>query len=239
MEEQLLYIYLNWRKEHNNSSEIKNKASIFWILTFIITGVCFIAAIVLYAINPNLLTIPAVILLLSTIIIDFLSNLHQIKQSNVSFERYNEYCNNIYAMLSNFNISTKDNINELIGRLCSKKNEIQTIIEKKFESIDKWIQTLIIPTTLAIISGTFALKSNITEASIQSFVLLTFLILIYLTVRNIISIMSFVNNIKIDNYGFFVEDLQGILDIKWGMMSSNKDLEHTSEASSVETQLYQ
>lgn len=239
MEEQLLYIYLNWRKEHNNSSEIKNKASIFWILTFIITGVCFIAAIVLYAVNPNLLTIPAVILLLSTIIIDFLSNLHQIKQSNVSFERYNEYCNNMYEMLSNFNISTKDNINELIGRLCNKKNEIQTIIEKKFESIDKWIQTLIIPTTLAIISGTFALKSNITEASIQSFVLLTFLILIYLTVINIISIMSFVKNIKIDNYGFFVEDLQGILDIKWGMMSSNKDLEHTSEASSVETQLYQ
>lgn len=51
------------------------------------------------------------------------------------------------------------------------------------------------------------------------FGILFFVIIIYIVVREIIGIMNFSKDVKIDNYSSFIEDLQAILDLNFGIMS--------------------
>lgn len=57
-----------------------------------------------------------------------------------------------------------------------------------------------------------------------------FVIIIYIAAREIIGIMNFSKNVKIDNYSCFIEDLQAILDLNFGIISSGlNDCEANSE----------
>lgn len=229
MEERLLNLYLDWLNKRNNLSK-KNKMPIWSVLSIIITALCFIAASVLYFVNLKLLYIPFVVLIILTALTDYLSEKNQIHQSTASFDHYKEYSVDLFEMISSYNISTKDRISELIDRLAGKRKEIQSSINKKIETTNKWTQALIIPITLAVISGVFSLKSNLTDAFVMVIGILLFVIIIYIVVREFISIMNFSKEVKIDNYSVFIEDLQAIVDLNFGIMSSGlNDCEANSE----------
>lgn len=224
MEERLLNLYLDWLKKRNNSRK-KRKMPVLGILSIVIVSLCFFAASVLYFVNLKLLYIPFVVLFISIPIIDYFSEKFQIHQSTTSFEHYKEYCVDFFEMISSYNISTKERIIELIERLTGKRQELISSMFKKIESTNKWTQALIIPTTLAIIGGVFSLKTSLTDAFVMVLGILLFVIIIYIVTREFIGIMNFTKDVKVDNYSVFIEDLQAILDLYFGVMSLDSGID--------------
>ena len=147
----------------------------------------------------------------------------QIKNSDMKFIIYKEYCDKIRFWLVKVGfVMTRENIIELMWRL---EKEIESKEKQRIttqERIEKWIQILIIPITLAIFSTLIKEQKDLTTLftyAIAFILTLGFIAFVFLTCYRI---CDFFKKRKIEQMKSLCDDLQGVLDCQFDIKLSYK-----------------
>ena len=158
----------------------------------------------------------------------------QIKNSDIRFLVYKEYCDKILQWLIDCGIIvTKENIIELMLRVEKEieKAEKQRAITR--ERIDKWIQILIIPILLAVFSAIIKAQTDLTVLFAYTFAFLIVLGSIALAFINCYNILDFFKKRKLEQLKSLYNDLQGVLDcqLENKLFSKNENINDDKENS--------
>lgn len=158
----------------------------------------------------------------------------QIKNSDIRFLVYKEYCDKILQWLIDCGIIvTKENIIELMLRVEKEieKAEKQRAITR--ERIDKWIQILIIPILLAVFSAIIKAQTDLTVLFAYTFAFLIVLGSIALAFINCYNILDFFKKRKLEQLKSLYNDLRGVLDcqLENKLFSKNENIKDDKENS--------
>lgn len=226
MEQVFLYSYLKYQKE-NNKTKWKNLKIIPWYLKslILISIIILISSFVLLFNDLKTYGLIAEMIALAIIIVAYLlSENFMILQSDVKLNNYISSRKELKNWLNDINIKNEDSIKLLINRLkesISKKEEIKKTSAARW---DKWMQVLIIPIILSILTTIIASQKDINQ--IIAYVLSILLMCgsfygIFFILKTIYN--TFFNR-RLAQMHFFVDDLQSILDMeKIESLNSNTD----------------
>ena len=222
MNEYLFYSYLKWQKE-NKDSTIKKlfqlpKSAIIIMIVFIIIS---ISGLILSIKQSGLAYVAILFQFIVLFIFIIYSERILINISMTNLERYRNYCIKLYTWISEFSISEKDDINELMNRIIDSMNNLIKIQDKQKEKIERWMQVLVIPIILAIVNNIISSKTDISIVTAYILTILALFASIYLLICFVILVRNIMNKMRINQYQSFIEDLQGIIDVKFGILSGN------------------
>lgn len=152
---------------------------------------------------------------------------YEINHSYAALNEHQEYCKELSDMLSEKHITNRLYLAEIIDRYKMAISNQSKKMEHNLDSINKLMQVLIIPVSIAILGGLFKkeLDIQLTFATGISFLLgsLIFYMICFYTA-------AMYNNITLkkrqDNYKKIVNDLQSIIDFE----KCNNAVETTSNA---------
>lgn len=208
--------YLRYQKENSPSffKAIRKTPKHLWILLGLAT-ICAILGIVFSFVDNLswlfLLFAPAEIIL--TFVAFILQERWEIKHSDRELEEFKSSSVELYNWLSNLSITSQTEIELLLKRLNDYRAEQIEKREKQNDKIDKWMQTLIIPLILAIITAFISDQADIESVLMFIFFMLAIVAMIYgliWLVRSIAGILQTQRRHKLD---YFISDLQGVLDV--------------------------
>lgn len=140
----------------------------------------------------------------------------QIKNSDVRFLVYKEYCAEIQQWLVECGIVvTKENITEIMLRIEKEigKSEKQRATTR--ERIEKWIQILIIPILLAVFSAIIRAQTDLTVLFTYTLAFLIVIGSLALAFINCYNIFDFFKKRKLEQLKSLCNDLQGVLDCQF------------------------
>lgn len=218
MEYHLLNSYLKFQKDQRAPiHKIIKRIPIHIVALLIIAVACLVASIViLFTMGVNLwFYICSIAEAASAFILCFVQEHWEIKHS---FERYTDFrksAEDLYNWLDQYNIRNRDEIDEIRSRLTSDLEKNEKSKKQKGEKADKWMQTLIIPIFLAIITS---LISNQTDIQIVLAYALTLLVgvgMIYGIIWIMRSIFGIFDDMRYANIKLFIKDLQSVIDVKF------------------------
>ena len=138
------------------------------------------------------------------------------REIKYSRERYNDFLKTTYdlfAWLSTFDIKTKEDIELIKNRLIDDLNKRDELKRQRSEKIDKWMQTLIVPLILAIVTSFVSNKTDIEVLMGYVLAFLAFVGIVYAGVWVIRSVHGFWDNRKRDKIEYLIDDLQSIIDV--------------------------
>ena len=137
----------------------------------------------------------------------------QIKNSDVRFLVYKEYCAEIQQWLVEIGIVvTKENITELMLRVEKEIEKAEKQRTTTRERIEKWIQILIIPILLAVFSAIIRAQTDLTILFAYTFAFLIVIGSMALAFINCNNIFDFFKKRKLEQLKSLYNDLQGVLD---------------------------
>ena len=223
MEYHLLNSYLKYQNDHGESflKSLKMLPISIKVL-FVITIICLFASLICLFLDWSsiwfyLFTSMEVIM---AFVLYFLQERREIKYSR---ERYNDFIKTTYDLfvwLSTFDIKTKEDIETIRKRLIDDLNARDELKRQRSDKIDKWMQTLVVPLILAIITSFISNKTDIETLIVYVFELLAFTGLIYAIIWIFRSIKGIWDNRKRDNIEYLIDDLQSIIDVVFVFESS-------------------
>lgn len=193
----------------------------FWKLPKYIIGlfasviICAVLSfILLFALNnPVLYWIPFTIELLSVIVLGFSSEKYFIDRSQTEFnERANE-CKNMYQKVFKKCIKSDEQLYEIINMANNKITELQNKMEKKYDSIKKLNQVLLIPLVLIILKEFWDSSNDISILIEASLVIIILYLIIYNFMFPVISLINYDIIKQINKLKCFVNDLQEVINI--------------------------
>ena len=147
----------------------------------------------------------------------------EIKHSDMELEEFKTSSIELYNWLSNLSITSQADIELLLERLNDYRGGQIEKREKQNNKIDKWMQTLIIPLILAIITALISNQADIESVLIFIFFMLAIVAMIYgliWLVRSVVGILQTQRRNKLD---YFITDLQGVLDVVFIFNRSNNE----------------
>lgn len=218
MEWILYYSYLKFRKDNMESIPrrlVQLPALVIVLLCLLcistIAGliVSLIATIKIFA------WIPIGIESICCIILYFYTENYQIRMSDVKLEEYRAYCEEVYKWLESCCISSKEEIQDIKNRLLSYIVRTETDRKYKKESVDKWLQVLVIPVILAVLSVLINQQAGIEYALSYAFSIIFVFLLIYGAIWGVRRVKYFFSERKLDQIQYFADDLQGVLDTQF------------------------
>lgn len=140
---------------------------------------------------------------------------YEISHSDDELNNYHEYCEKLSTVFAEKEILSYSFIQELIGRYKVIIDDSNKKIERNQDRIDKYMQILIIPLFLAVLSKMLDMQADAQSAisaGVSVALVIAFLYLI------IVLPVNMYNNIAIknrqNNYKQLVNDLQSIIDFK-------------------------
>ena len=137
----------------------------------------------------------------------------QIKNSDVRFLVYKEYCDEIQQWLVECGIVvTKENITELMLRIEKEIGKAEKQRATTRERIEKWIQILIIPILLAVFSAIIRAQTDLTVLFTYTLAFLIVIGSMALAFINCYNIFDFFKKRKLEQLKSLYNDLQGVLD---------------------------
>lgn len=137
----------------------------------------------------------------------------QIKNSDVRFLVYKEYCAEIQQWLVECGIVvTKKNITELMLRIEKEIGKAEKQRATTRERIEKWIQILIIPILLAVFSAIIRAQTDLTVLFTYTLAFLIVIGSMALAFINCYNIFDFFKKRKLEQLKSLYNDLQGVLD---------------------------
>ena len=157
--------------------------------------------------------IAIVIEILSCWALEYSLEKYKISNSKVRISEYSARWLELKKWLISNSIEDKEDICEIKKRI---ENHIVTYKEEQkvlTERIDKWLQMLVIPLTILII--TYAINQTVSVKEKTSYVISTLLIfvLLYGLICIIKNASRFIKKQRIEQMIYFVADLQGVLDL--------------------------
>lgn len=141
---------------------------------------------------------------------------YEIKNSDQDIKKYKTYCTNLFLWLTNTSVSVeRKDIIELKNRMVDRLEKHEQKQQKTYDVAIRFIQVLIIPIVLTIL--TVVLNKQVDISMILAYGFITIMILSFLAVT-LFGFISFVNLIRkneLEKMKSFVIDLQGILDTQF------------------------
>lgn len=220
MDEILLNCYLKYKKEQDEllwKKIIKNGTFrlVAIIMAFII--ICAVGAVVISLIESIRIWswIPLALEVICCVILYILTEQYEIKNSSDNMEKYISNCHKLEAWLQKNQISSDEAIQLLHKRLTDQIDEIKAECKIKRERREKWLQTLMLPVMLSIISVAIANRTNTSEI-ITVVASITFGFYLIYGVYSINPIFTeLLKKRRLERIKYFARDLQDILDLHY------------------------
>lgn len=222
MENYIFNCYKKWLKDQNGSIA-KQLSKLNKIARFLVAALFIVLAAVLVTyflsffkiIDEIWVFVNALIEVAIGIAAYIYTSKYEINHSDDEFKNYFEYCKNLSTVFAERKILSYSFIRELIGRYKVIIDDSNKKIERNQDRIDKYMQILIIPLFLAVLSKMLDMQADAQSAisaGISAALGIAFLYLI------IVLPVNMYNNIAIknrqNNYKQLVNDLQSIIDFK-------------------------
>ena len=216
MENQLLNCYLKYQKDRNKSVvKAIRKLPMYILILLILALLCLVATLVS-------VFVPGMgkwfyVFTLAEAIISFVLYLVQerweVKYSRERYTNYKQYARNLYKWLLEYSITTKEEIELIKSRLTDDLERQDELKRQQNERADKWMQTLVVPLVLAIITSFISNQPNIENAIGITVALLAIFGFVYAFIWIIRSVAGILNNRKRNNIKCFIDDLQSVIDV--------------------------
>lgn len=218
METYIFYNYLKWRKDSKNTTINKLlKMPILpklLIISLITSGIISLIALFFSEKISFAFIIIEVIL---GIISLFYSEKLFIDNSNQKYQDYKLYCNDLSTWLQSFDIIKKEQIAILQKRIDIIVSESKTKSVSRRETAEKWLQVLLIPIILAIANNIINSQTDLNKVIAYIISIMIIFLSIYSTTLAFVSVFSLLDNWQISKYKQFSNDLQSVIDIKFGL----------------------
>jgi hypothetical protein len=218
MEYHLLNSYLKFQKDQRAPfHKIIKRIPIPIILFLIIAMACLVASvIILFTMGVNFwFYICSIAEAVFAFILCFAQDHWEIKHS---YERYTDFkkrAQDLYNWLDQYNIRTKDEIEVIQLRLTNDLEKNEKSKRQNSEKADKWMQTLVIPMILAIVTALISNQTDIQIVISYVFSLLAVLGMIYGIVWMVRSVSGIFDDMRRSNIKLFIKDLQSVIDVKF------------------------
>ncbi len=140
---------------------------------------------------------------------------YEISHSYTNFTQYHSYCEDLYQMLCDSNITDHDYLIEVISRINMQIEDMNDRIAMYYGRIHKFMELLIVPVSLCILSEMLNQNAN-SQAIIVNVIFVLLGVLITYAVLGI-GVCVYVNltiKKKLERYMQFKCDLQGVIDFK-------------------------
>lgn len=212
METRLFYSYLKFAKENKQTFWPKLLGRPIGVIVFFILtlGSCFAGAI------SSLCgwRIVASIALMCEIgfgaVFYYLSEKYRIDFCDSEYGKYKDYCLNLSDHFEKIGIK-KEDISEICNSVCKKIDGLRLEEDKIKARGEKWLQTLIIPTIIAIITAVIAKQDSIEIMLTYTFAIVIVFAVVYGGVSVMRSISYFPEKRRIKQMECFASDLQSVL----------------------------
>lgn len=220
MENYIFYCYKKWLKETEDSilkqiSKLPVGATI--LLSFLILSLIAIIVFVIMSefdqkwINWAYVSIgfESVVIIITSIY----SEKNQITYSKKNFENYKNRCSKLEEFLSQYGI-TNNFIPTLIERYNAKISEIEELIKRRHEVVNKFMEMLLIPISALILGAMLDKDTSIPETLLLGGRGLIIISLVYGIIVFMLFLYDAIMRIPENKYKQFVADLQSFLDIE-------------------------
>lgn len=174
-----------------------------------VTGLAFIPAMKMF------MWIPIVLELICCIVLYFYTENYQVKVSYEKLEDYKTYCEDIYRWLQSCSLSTREEIQEIRRRLLAHIEKVEADRKYKKESTDRWLQVLVIPVILAVLSAFINQQTGYVQAMNYAFFLIFIFLVIYSMIWGVRRVRYFFSGSNLEQIQCFANDLQGVLDTQF------------------------
>ena len=218
MEYHLLNSYLKFQKDQRVAvHKIIKRIPIHFIALLIIAVACLVASIViLFTMGVNLwFFICSIVEAVSAFILCFVQEHWGIKHSFEQYKDFRKSAKDLYNWLDQYNIRNRDEIEEIRLRLISDLEKNENNKKQNGEKADKWMQTLIIPVFLAIITSLISNQTDIQFVLTYALALLVGGGMIYGIVWIMRSVFGIFDSMRCSNIKLFIKDLQSVIDVKF------------------------
>lgn len=220
MENYIFYCYKKWLKKTEDSilkqiSKLPVGATI--LLSFLILSLIAIIVFVIMSefdqkwINWAYVSIgvESVVIIITSIY----SEKNQITYSKKNFEKYKERCGKLEGFLTHNGI-TKKFIPTLIERYNAKISEIEEMIRRKHEAVNKFMEMLLLPISALILGAMLDKDTSVSETLVLGGYGMIIVFLIYGLIVFMLLLYDAIMRIPENKYKQFVADLQSFLDIE-------------------------
>ena len=218
MEWFLYYSYQKFRKD--NLESIPRRLLRLPAIAITLFGLLCISTIagLAFAFIPAMkmfMWIPIVLELICCIVLYFYTENYQVKVSYEKLEDYKTYCEVIYRWLQSCSLSTREEIQEIRRRLLAHIEKVEADRKYKKESTDRWLQVLVIPVILAVLSAFINQQTGYVQAMNYAFFLIFIFLVIYSMIWGVRRVRYFFSGSNLEQIQCFANDLQGVLDTQF------------------------
>lgn len=229
MDERVFICYLKYQKKNNPDISKKLKSLPKDILVLMILLICSVLGGFVSSCMGND-TVSSVLLLCETVlsfVFYWRFENYRIKISDKSIEKHKEYCLNIANWLKTVDIETDEHIQLVYERITERILKNNDEREKSVNRVEKWVQVLLVPILICIISEIIKSDADVSVAIANSFVVILISALVFSLIYISRFLKWFPNKRETAQMQYFAEDLRSILDYR---ELENKELLHLSKS---------
>lgn len=218
MDRYLFYMYLEYLKENKLTfwpKLLKQPKVVILLMIAVVTSGIISVVISLVDISQYLSLAAVVAEFLFCVFLYIYTENYMITYSKDRTNEYKDYCKKIKNWLNSCNVKNEEKINILLDRVNVSMKELEIIDQKSQERTEKWLQTLIIPIILAIITTILSSDSGAKEMISGILTVIILFISIYSIYVAVSKLASFPNKRMYQQLKCFASDLQGVLDTQF------------------------
>ena len=211
METYLFYLYLKFARDNKQTFWPKLLSRpVTVIIFFILTLVACIAGTILSLCGKTSIALITLVgEIVCVIFFNFFTERYKINFCDSEYGTYEEYCMKLLEFLKQYKISEND-LPEIYERICNKMDNMKTEEDKIKLRNERWLQTLIIPTVIALITAVIAKQNDVMQMLTYTFTIVIIFSVIYGIFSLIKSITFFHKKHKIKQMECFANDLNSI-----------------------------
>lgn len=186
--------------------------TMFWMsLVFLIIGstLCFFRVTIVWGIIGMALS------LICCAVLYLVLEYYQIKESQISYVEYILYCKTLYGWLTGYGVDNEEKVRSLQDRIDKRIVKSKEECRESYARMEKWMQVLIIPIALAIITTIVDKKDDIDLMVGAILMILIILLLLYFYANLFVKIGNYPLKRRVSQLECFSADLQGILDTQF------------------------
>lgn len=230
MHEYIFDIYRQWRNKDNKNffSKLLKLLLATIIILFLLTMGIFgsLSLLIFSEYIGNWIILPAMgIYVLCCLIANAYGKRFTTKQSKKRYQNYIGYCQSLKTVLiDNLKQIEQDEsyLTNIKTAIDDKIADMQKQYDKIFMSINNFQQILIIPITIALITGITGKDIPIEQIISISVVLALSTLILYLAIWGIASLLGLIIKDEINEYKQFSSDIAAVMDIKSSKSTENK-----------------
>lgn len=141
---------------------------------------------------------------------------YEIENSGQDIKEYETYCNNLFVWLKNTSVSVeRKDIIELKSRMINRLEKYEQKQQKTYDVAIRFIQVLIIPIVLTILTVVLNKQIDISLIFAYGFIAIMVLSFLAITLFGFISFVNLIRKNESEKMKSFANDLQGILDTQF------------------------